>query len=131
MMTHLILYVRDQAESTDFYSALLKKSPVLNVPGMTEFRLGEVCVLGLMPETGIKKLLGARLPDPAQAQGIPRAELYLIVDDCQAYCDRAMQLGAAVLSASSVRDWGHTVSYCLDQDGHVLAFAEITGKVAS
>jgi len=36
-----------------------------------------------------------------------------------------------VLSASSVRDWGHTVSYCLDQDGHVLAFAEITGKVAS
>ena len=38
-------------------------------------------VLGLMPEQGIRNLLGASLPDPSAASGIPRAELYLVLTE--------------------------------------------------
>jgi uncharacterized protein len=120
---HLILYVKDQARSTDFYARVLACAPSLNVPGMTEFTLSANCVLGLMPEAGIKRLLGERLPDPAQATGIPRAELYLRAADALAYHQRALDAGAVELSGPVDRDWGDRVAYSLDPDGHVLAFA--------
>ena len=123
MKTHIILYVKDQKLSTEFYSSVLTMAPTLNVPGMTEFKLSDGCVLGLMPEDGIKNLL-PKLPDPASAKGIPRAEIYLIVDNSEAYFARALKHGATALSERAMRDWGQVVAYCLDQDGHVLAFAE-------
>ena len=124
MITHIILYVRDQSSSTDFYSSVLDMAPTLNVPGMTEFKLSESCILGLMPEVGIRNLLGTKLPDPASANGIPRAEVYLLVARAEIYYSRALQQGATPLSESAMRDWGHVVAYCMDTDGHVLAFAE-------
>ena len=99
-------------------------SPDLNVPGMTEFVLGEDCVLGLMPVAGIKRLLGSSLPDPSTAQGVPRGELYLLVDDPEEYHARALHHGAVELSNVSLRDWGDVAGYSLDPDGHVLAFAK-------
>lgn len=120
----LVLYVEDQAKSTEFYSKVLGQQPTLNVPGMTEFALTDGCSLGLMPAVGIKRLLGDALPDPAGADGIPRAELYLVVDDAQAYHGRAIALGARELSGLERRAWGDRVAYSLDRDGHVLAFAE-------
>lgn len=122
--THTILYVRDQEISAQFYAQMLDFQPALHVPGMTEFHLSEGCILGLMPEAGIKRLLGNALPDPSTAQGIPRAELYLVVTDAQAYYQRALAGGARNLSEFKQRDWGDTVAYCLDPDGYVLAFAE-------
>jgi hypothetical protein len=93
---------------------------------MTEFSLSQGAVLGLMPEHAIKTLLGPALPDPMLARGIARAELYLLVDAPDAYHARALKAGAKELSALSPRDWGHTAAYCLDMDGHVLAFAAPT-----
>ena len=122
--THFILYVKDQARSTEFYSKVLAQSPSLNTPGMTEFILSENCILGLMPETGIKRLLGASLPDPARATGIPRSEIYLYVQWPTDYHQRAIEAGAFELSGLENRDWGDRVAYSLDFDGHVLAFAE-------
>ncbi len=122
--THFILYVKDQARSTAFYAHVLGRHPSLNVPGMTEFTLSESSVLGLIPEAGIKRLLGDRLPDPAQGTGTPRAEVYLLVRQPRDYVRRALAAGAIELSDLAVRDWGHAVAYCLDPDGHVLAFAE-------
>lgn len=124
MISHFILYVKDQNRSTEFYETVLKTAPRLNVPGMTEFLLSPECVLGLMPENGIKRLLGSKLPDPALANGVPRTELYLIVDEASEYLARALSLGATLVSDLSPRDWGDTVAYCLDEDGHVLAFAQ-------
>jgi predicted enzyme related to lactoylglutathione lyase len=124
MMCHLILYVEDQELSTAFYAAVLAHTPDLHVAGMTEFRLGRDAVLGLMPVTSIKRLLGARLPDPSGGAGIPRAELYLRVLDAEAHHARALANGGRELSPLQVRDWGDTVAYSLDPDGHVLAFAE-------
>jgi catechol 2,3-dioxygenase-like lactoylglutathione lyase family enzyme len=120
---HFIFYVGDQAAATAFWQAVLDCPPALDVPGMTEFALGPQVVLGLMPEAGIRSLLGPELPDPAAARGIPRAELYLVVDDAAAYHARAQAAGAIELSELTQRSWGDNAAYSLDPDGHVIAFA--------
>lgn len=108
--TLFIFYVHDQDRSMAFYSQVLAQQPVLHVPGMTEFALPGGGSLGLMPERGISRLLGDRLPDPSRAAGIPRAELYLTVDDAQDYQDRTLGAGATELSALQLRDWGDRVA---------------------
>lgn len=123
---HLILYVADQAAAAAFWREALDRAPTLDVPGMTEFEVAPGAVLGLMPEAGIRSLLGAGLPDPAGAGGVPRAEVYLVVDDedaVAAHHRRALAAGARELSAPAPRSWGDVAAYCLDPDGHVVAFA--------
>lgn len=120
--TLFVLYVADQARSRNFYAKALARDPELDVPGMTEFALEDGAALGLMPEQGISALL-ERLPDPASAHGIPRCELYLVVEDPARAHARALDAGGRELSPLAPRDWGHSVSYCADPDGHVLAFA--------
>lgn len=127
METSFVLYVRDQAVASDFYRRLLARSPRLDVPGMTEFQLTPGAVLGLMPSAGIKRLLGAAIPDPAYGDGIPRAELYLLVDDPSAFLDRAAGAYAKQLSPFTARDWGHHAAYFQDPDGHVIAIATASG----
>ena len=129
--SHFILYVADPRRSAAFYSRVLASEPRLEVPGMTEFVLPGGAILGLMPEGGIRKLLGPVLPDPSAARGVPRAELYLVVADPDAYHQRALASGATELSPLLDRDWGHAASYALDPDGHVLAFAHVQGPVAA
>jgi uncharacterized glyoxalase superfamily protein PhnB len=119
-----ILYVADQEKSTGFYAAVLGAPPRLKVPGMTEFSLSPNAVLGLMPERGIKRLLGDSIADPALANGVPRAELYLRVKDAASYHARALAAGATEVSRMQPRDWGDEAAYSLDSDGHVVAFAE-------
>lgn len=121
--SHFILYVADQERAAAFYTAVLDQHPRLNVPGMTEFDLPGGGVLGLMPESGIRRLLGASLGDPAEARGVARAELYLVLPDAAAYHRRALAHGARELSAMQPRGWGHVAAYSQDADGHVLAFA--------
>lgn len=123
--SHFILYVADQERSTAFYALVLGMEPQLQVPGMTEFALPGGGVLGLMPVEGIRNLLGAALPDPSTARGIPRAELYLILPEPTACHARALAAGARELSPMLARAWGHVVAYSLDPDGHVLAFASM------
>lgn len=125
MKAHFILYVADQRRSATFYEAVLALGPRLDVPGMTEFDLPGQAALGLMPAAGIRRLLGARLPDPALAAGVPRSELYLLVPDPASYLARALAAGATELSPLQPRDWGHEAAYCLDPDSHVLAFAAV------
>lgn len=123
MKLNSILYVRDQAKSREFYAIALGMAPRLDVPGMTEFELSPGCVLGLMPEKGIKRLLPA-MPDPETGRGIPRAEMYLTVSDPEVYHARALAAGARELSPMGPRDWGDKAAYSLDPDGHVLVFAK-------
>ena len=123
MKLHVILYVADQTAATRFYTAALGYQPSLNLPGMTEFALTDGAALGLMPVAGIKRLLGDPLPDPARAAGVPRAELYLLVEEPGILHDRALAAGAVELSPLEGRDWGDLAAYSLDPDGHVIAFA--------
>lgn len=124
MQAIFILYVKDQQRSKEFYRAVLQIEPSLDVPGMTEFQLVNGASLGLMPAANIKRMLGDKLPDPAKAEGIPRAEIYLLVESPGEYHARALSHGATELSPMQDRDWGHRAAYSLDPDGHVIAFAK-------
>lgn len=123
MIVHTILYVADQEKSRDFYKSILNSAPVLDVPGMTEFKLSEDHVLGLMPEKGIKKLLGEKIPDPTETNGVSRAEIYIRVVNPEAMFNKAIKSGARELSPIQDRDWGERAGYVMDFDGHVLAFS--------
>lgn len=124
----IILYVADQQRSRNFYTEVLGLTPSLDVPGMTEFTIGEV-TLGLMPERGIKSLLGAAIRDPGEGAGIPRCELYLRVDEPAKYSSRAIAAGARLLSPLTTRDWGDDVVYLEDLDCHVIAFAKESNQL--
>jgi len=123
MVCHFILYVRDQNASRQFYQEILDQDPELDVPGMTEFRLTEKCVLGLMPEKGIKRILGNSISDPEESNGISRAEVYLLVEDPQKFMARAQSAGGRILSPIEQRNWGDEAGYIADLDGHIVAFA--------
>ena len=127
--SHFILYVADQQRSTAFYSSVLALEPRLDVPGMTEYALPGGGLLGLMPEGAIRHLLGDALLDPALARGVPRAELYLVLDGPEAFHRRALAAGAAELSPMLPRSWGHAAAYSQDLDGHLLAFASVQAPV--
>ena len=124
MICHFILYVSDQKKSAEFYTKALNQNPQLDVPGMTEFKLAEHCILGLMPSKGIKKLLGETIQDPENARNIPRAEVYLRVSDPYASFQKALEAGGKVLSPVEDRNWGSKAGYLADPDGHVIAFSD-------
>ncbi|HNQ61501.1 MAG TPA: lactoylglutathione lyase [Bacteroidia bacterium] len=123
-MVLIILYVADQQRSKHFYSQVLQSSPIVDVPGMTEFILGENCKLGLMPEAGIAKIISPPAPHPASGNGIPRNELYLYVDLIEPYAQRSLAAGAKLISPEAFRDWGEHVAYFMDPDGHIIAFSK-------
>lgn len=120
----IILYISDQERSKTFYETVLQTKPVLHVPGMTEFLLTDDFKLGLMPESGIVKILLDKTPHPTLGNGIPRCELYLFVENPAEALERAVKAGAKEISKAESRDWGDTVAYCADSDGHIIAFAK-------
>lgn len=122
--TEFILYVADQQLSANFYTTLFDQQPDLNVPGMTEFKLGPTTTLGLMPNNGIAKILGNKMPHPETGDGIPRCELYFKTDQIQFFIQKAKELKVKMISELADRDWGDRVVYFADPDGHVIAFAE-------
>jgi catechol 2,3-dioxygenase-like lactoylglutathione lyase family enzyme len=121
-----ILYVSDQQRSKVFYTQLLGKEPELDVQGMTAFRLSESTRLGLMPADGMAKILLPSTPHPKLGDGIPRCELYLQVDDVEAQFSRIVSLQIKLISRPLPRDWGDTVCYLADPDGHIIALAQPT-----
>lgn len=123
-MVETIFFVANQETSRDFYQMIFRKLPVLDVPGMTEFDLTNTCKLGLMPNQGIAKILQGEMPHPAEGSGIPRCELYLIVENVDVEFENAIKAGAKLISPILDRDWGYKVCYFADPDGHIIAFAE-------
>jgi len=121
---YIILYVADQNESTQFYKTLLQKEPCLVVPGMTEFLLSDSLKLGLMPNDGIAKILKSVTPHPSLGKGIPRCELYFYTDSLEVSFLLAIENGATLVSPIASRDWGDTVGYLADKDGHIIALAQ-------
>lgn len=123
-MFEVILYVKHQQTSTDFYSKVLGSEPTLNVPGMTEFTIAENLKLGLMPEDSIAKIITPKTPHPSTASGTPRCELYIYTDNIEDKFKRAIAAGAKEISGIEKRGWGDNAGYLADPDGHIIAFAE-------
>lgn len=120
----IILFVHDQQVSTSFYENVFQTKALLNVPGMTEIKISDHCKLGLMPNTGIQRILNNEMPHPETGRGIPRCELYLMVDNFDQQIQHLLSCGARQISAAEDRDWGHRVAYFADPDGHLLAIAK-------
>jgi uncharacterized glyoxalase superfamily protein PhnB len=91
---------------------------------MTEFIINNFCKLGLMPNDGIAKIITPTLPNPNLGNGIPRCELYFIVENLQKEYQNIKNLDAEIISEIEARNWGDTAFYFSDLDGHVIAFAE-------
>lgn len=119
-----ILYVNDQKISSEFYQKIFRKTPDLDVPGMTEFILSENAKIGLMPNSGIAEILADKTPHPRDGNGIPRCELYFYVQNIEKEYQNALQSGAKLISPVEDRDWGDKACYFSDPDGHILVFAE-------
>lgn len=122
----IILYVAHQQQSTEFYKKVLEQEPTLCVEGMTEFTLLPNIILGLMPESGIATILQNETPHPSVGSGIPRCELYIDCNNPEYYIQRSLDAGAKLVSAVQPRNWGDTVGYVTDFDGHIIAFAKRT-----
>lgn len=117
-----LLYVADQARSARYYREVLELEPIVDVDGITEFRLRDGCVVAVMPLASARKLLGDTVFGPTSK--VPKAEVYLVVDGPERYHRRALERGGIELSPMQKRNWGHRAAYSMDPDGHVLAFAE-------
>lgn len=125
--THIILFVESQELSTLFYENLFFKKPDLNVRGMTEFHINDQLVVGLMPISGIEKIVQNKLSSPSLAKDVAKCELYLMVDDFQKEYERLLNLNIQLISPAQNRDWGHRVAYFSDLDSNLIAIAcEIT-----
>lgn len=121
---YFLLYVKDKPASAAFYREVLGLEPIVEVESITEFRLLEGAVLGIMSYAAAARNVDVGVPTEAPTDPSPRAELYLVVDDPEGCLRRALALGARQISPMQLRDWNHRAAYCLDPDGHVLAFAE-------
>ncbi len=121
---HTILYVQDQDLSTQFYQKLLQKNANLYVPGMTEFQLHDFFTLGLMPRSGIAKLLDWAIEPRSESREEAQCELYLLVENVHSAFQHACDCGAKLLNPCLPRDWGDEVCYFADPDGHIIAFAQ-------
>ena len=123
-MIEIIYYVADQRMSKQFYQFVLNAKPILDVPGMTEFHLSKDCKLGLMPETGIAKILGDKVPHPSTGNGIPRYELYLYTTGTADYYQRLVIAGAKEISLSK-KGLGEIVPVIsVIETAYVIAVAE-------
>lgn len=120
----VIFYVSDLRRSRRLYSRLLG-DPVLDVEGMVQFRLGEGALLGLMPGTGIQRLL----PNLSAPGDGARAELYLAVATPDQVIAQTEDLRP--LSPCQERSWGDEAAYALDPDGHVIGLARLAPQPAS
>jgi predicted enzyme related to lactoylglutathione lyase len=125
---YFLLYVGDQRRSAEFYNKVLELEPIVDVAGITEFRLREGTVLAVMPVESAAKLIGAHQFPESSPPRSPKCEVYLVVEDPSSYHRRSLDCGGTELSPMQARNWGHRAAYSMDPDGHVLAFAE---KVAT
>lgn len=120
----IIFYCKNQTKSKEFYSKLFRQKPILDVPGMTEFRMFDNLKLGLMPEDGIAKIISPKMPHPAKGTGIPRCELYIHTENIEFDLENAINSGAIIVDKLKNRDWGDRVVYLADFDGNIIAIAE-------
>ncbi|MCK9225614.1 MAG: VOC family protein [Candidatus Muirbacterium halophilum] len=116
-----IIYVKEQNKSRDFYKQVFKINPILDVPGMTEFKIEGISI-GIMPKTGISNILDNKVIH-ADEKSI-KCELYFYVDCPEQYLEILEKNGGNKISDPIKRNWGDIVGYGTDLDGNVLAFSK-------
>jgi uncharacterized protein len=124
MNSMFIIFVKDQERSAILYKKILAKTPILDVPGMTEFALSAASSLGIMPLSGIQKLLNKKPELRNPGSQVYNAELYLILPNPQEVVSRSLSAGAVLQSPYEKRSWGNKVAYLLDFDNNLIAVSD-------
>lgn len=126
-----VLFVKDQEESKKFYMKILLQSPILDVPGMTQFTIYEHLTLGLMPLINISRVIPCafknNIAQDLPSNNAPSSELYLYCNEPQEMALRFTTHGGQLISAYQTRNWGDKVVYVADLDNHLWAFAKTKG----
>lgn len=117
-----ILAVRELPAARAFYSALLGWPATVETPVYAELRHERGMRLGLYQREGFARNVG-QTPIEARGDELHAAELYFYAGAPEEAVARAIATGGRVLSALAPRDWGETVAYLADPDGHVIALA--------
>ena len=121
---YAILYVSDVEASLDFYErALGQRRRFLHESGQyAELDTGETALAFAAHE-----LAAANLPGIYRPQERPRTrppfEVCFVTDNVQAAFDRAVEEGAAAVSAPQTKPWGQDVAYVRDPDGNLVELA--------
>lgn len=123
-----ILYVADLARAAAFYDAAFGFYKNIDLPQYVEYQLNAGAWLGLMPQGNTRHFLGEERGARRPADGCPRGEVYLLVDDVKAAAARLLAAGAECTSPLAQRDWGDRAAYFLDHDGYVVAVAQPAGE---
>ena len=105
------------------WAALAKKAG-MDEENYKSFKLPGGGVLSLLPAGSLEKFFGEGLPQRFQGKPTTLAEIYIVVDNPEAMFDKALQLGCRKLRDPERMEWGHRAAYCINHDGHILAFAK-------
>lgn len=115
---YVILYVASVARSLEFYASAFEMKPSFVHEsgewaeldaGATRLGLCAAALLERMGKTPAK-------PDPKRAAG----EIALVTVDVEAWLTRALAAGARPISPVERMEWGQTVAYVADPDGHLV-----------
>jgi predicted enzyme related to lactoylglutathione lyase len=106
-------YAANHAEAVKWYAAFLEMEPYFNVPGYSEFRIGDYQnELGIIDSKYAPKNISDK---PAGAT------IYWHVDDLQATVDRLVSLGATIHDPITARgNNGFVTAAVVDPFGNIL-----------
>lgn len=121
---YTILYVSDVTSSLDFYErALGQRRRFLHESGQyAELETGETALAFAAHELAAANLPGIYRPEDRPSVR-PPFEVCFVTDNVQVAFDRAVEEGAAAVSAPQTKPWGQDVAYVRDPDGNLVELA--------
>ncbi|NLR66477.1 VOC family protein [Chitinophaga varians] len=105
-------YAADHEAAKQWYTELLGMAPYFDVPGYSEFRIGDY-----QHELGI---IDSRYAPPGATNGPAGAVLYWHTDDLKGTLDRLIALGATEYQPITERGHGFVTASVTDPFGNIL-----------
>lgn len=117
-----ILAVDNLPKASNFYEGAFAFAKLVDTPSYIEFSAPGGMRLGLYDRAGFALNVN-QTPSRTPSDSITSTELYFYVDDLLEAERRLQNVGARLLSARSLRDWGDEATYYADPDGNVVVVA--------
>ena len=123
---YVLLYVEDVPKTVAFYEkAFGLECQMVHEMGYAEMKTGDTA-LGFVAHAAAETL-GHSYRRTRSDETPPGVEIAFVDDDVDAAYAKALEAGAAAVSAPEAKPWGQTVSYVRDLDGFLV---EICSPVA-
>lgn len=125
---YTILYVRDVEATLEFYErAFEQRRRFVHESGeYAELETGSTTLAFATPGLAALSVPDAFGPAPP-AEPTPTFEVCFVTEDVPGAFSRALEAGAAQMSAPQVKPWGQEVAYVRDLDGNLVELASPVG----